>query len=78
MKLGKSTLQLSWLIFCIVSMVSGAIIAITSQLGDRFHTTILEQIEAGDTPIFTLIGISLVLLPLTVSFVLMQIYGLRK
>lgn len=62
-KKDKSTLWIFIAVISLLSIISGLIIAITSQLGENFHTTIIEQIQSGHPPILTFIGLGLMLAP---------------
>ncbi len=47
----------------VISIGVGVGLAIASQMGERFNTTIIEQIRMGDYPILTFIGMVLMILP---------------
>ncbi len=75
MKTDKSKWWFTWFVICVLSIISGGALAIASQTGDRFHTTVLEQIQAGDPPTLFFIRWALILGPFVITFILVRFYG---
>ena len=75
-KKDKSTLWFLVFVISILTIVSGAVITITSQLGENFHTSLVEQIQAGNPPFVTFIGLGLMLLPSLILLLLAKFTGI--
>ena len=62
----------TWFGVCITSILTGTVLAVASQAGERWSTSMVEQVRSGDPPIVTFIGMGLVILPGLVTLVLIR------